>query len=552
MSIGGYENTMKPIIEVAQALGIADDHLELYGKYKCKINPSLWEEVKDRPDGKLVLVTAMNPTPAGEGKTLTTIGLTQALNAIGKGTIAALREPSLGPCFGMKGGATGSGKAQIVPADDINLHFTGDIHAVTSAHNLLSAMIDNHLFHGNVLRLNPGRIVWKRAMDMNDRSLRSIVTGLGSGNGNAREAGFLITTASEVMAVLCLSEDLSDLRSRLGRMLIGYNEEGEAVTADRMGAVEAMVVLLKEAIKPNLVQTLEGTPVMVHGGPFANIAHGCSSVVGTRLALKLAEIVVTEAGFGADLGAEKFFDIKCRQSGLIPAAAVLVVTVKALKYNGGVPNSELDYANPEALKLGLVNMERHIENLSKFGVPVMVVINQYAEDASEEVELVKERCHKLGVMVETSTVWAEGSAGGQKMAERLVKILDHQMANFAPLYDHELDIRAKIEKVVKEIYRGQDVSYSPAAQRGLAEIDRLGYGDLPVCMAKTPYSFSDQPRLLGAPKGFTIHVSEISLSAGAGFVVVHTGNIVTMPGLPRSPAAEQIALDEHGVINGLF
>ncbi|WP_438348769.1 formate--tetrahydrofolate ligase [Paenibacillus sp. FA6] len=543
---------MKPIIEVAQAMGIADDHLELYGKYKCKINPSLWEEVKERSDGKLVLVTAMNPTPAGEGKTLTTIGLTQALNAIGEPTIAALREPSLGPCFGMKGGATGSGKAQIVPADDINLHFTGDIHAVTSAHNLLSAMIDNHLFHGNALRLNPGRIVWKRAMDMNDRSLRSIVTGLGSGNGNAREAGFLITTASEVMAVLCLSENLSDLRNRLGRMLIGYNEEGAAVTATQLGAVEAMVVLLKEAIKPNLVQTLEGTPVMVHGGPFANIAHGCSSVVGTRLALKLAKIVVTEAGFGADLGAEKFFDIKCRQSGLIPAAAVLVVTVKALKYNGGVPNSELDYTNTEALKLGLVNMERHIENLSKFGVPVMVAINQYAEDVSEEVELVKERCRKLGVIVETSTVWAEGSAGGRKLAEKLVEILDHQMMNFAPLYDHELDIRAKIEKVVKEIYRGKDVSYSPAALRGLAEIDRLGYGNLPVCMAKTPYSFSDQPRLLGAPEGFTIHVRDISLSAGAGFVVVHTGNIVTMPGLPKSPAAEHIALDEQGVINGLF
>jgi formate--tetrahydrofolate ligase len=543
---------MKHIVEVAQAMGIEEDHLELYGKYKCKINPTLWEEVKDRPDGKLVLVTAMNPTPAGEGKTLTTIGLTQALNAIGEPTIAALREPSLGPCFGMKGGATGSGKAQIVPADDINLHFTGDIHAVTSAHNLLSAMIDNHLFHGNGLRLNPGRIVWKRAMDMNDRSLRSIVTGLGSGNGNTREAGFLITTASEVMAVLCLSENLSDLRNRLNRMLIGYNEEGVAVTASQLGAVEAMVVLLKEAIKPNLVQTLEGTPVIVHGGPFANIAHGCSSVVGTRLALKLAKIVVTEAGFGADLGAEKFFDIKCRQSGLTPAAAVLVVTVKALKYNGGIPNSELSLHNVEALQLGLSNMERHIENLRKFGVPVMVAINHFTEDSSEEVDLVKERCNQLGVSVEVSNVWAEGSAGGVKFAEKLVQLLNHQSTSFEPLYDNELDIPAKIEKIVLEIYRGESVTYSPAATRGLAEINRLGYGDLPVCMAKNPYSFSDQPRLLGAPEGFTIHVRDISLSAGAGFVVVHTGNIVTMPGLPKSPAAEQIALDEHGVINGLI
>ncbi|MEC0092445.1 formate--tetrahydrofolate ligase [Paenibacillus macquariensis] len=543
---------MRPIIEVAKDIGIADEHLELYGKYKSKINPSLWEEVKHRPEGQLVLVTAMNPTPAGEGKTLTTIGLAQGLNAIGEPTIAALREPSLGPCFGMKGGATGSGKAQIIPADDINLHFTGDIHAVTSAHNLLSAMIDNHVFHGNALRLDSKRIVWKRAMDMNDRSLRQMVTGLGDGNGNVREAGFLITTASEIMAVLCLSENLSDLRNRLGRMVIGYNEAGDAVTAVQLGAVEAMVILLKEAMKPNLVQTLEGTPVMVHGGPFANIAHGCSSVVGTRLSLKLAKIVVTEAGFGADLGAEKFFNIKCRQAGLTPAAAVLVVTVKALKYNGGVPKQELEYPNVDALHQGLCNMERHIENIRKFGVPVLVAINHFEGDVSEEIKLVQQRCQQLGVQVEISKVWAEGSVGAIQFAETLVELLHNETSNFTPLYTDELDIKSKIEKVVGDIYRGVGVSFSPSAVRGLAEINRLGYGSLPVCMAKTPYSFSDQPRLLGAPEGFTMHVRDVSLSAGAGFVVVHTGNIVTMPGLPKSPAAEHMAMDEDGVITGLI
>ena len=543
---------MRPIIEVAKDIGIKDEHLELYGKYKGKIDPSLWEEVKRRPDGQLVLVTAMNPTPAGEGKTLTTIGLAQGLNAIGEPTIATLREPSLGPCFGMKGGATGSGKAQIIPADDINLHFTGDIHAVTSAHNLLSAMIDNHVFHGNALRLDSKRIVWKRAMDMNDRSLRQMVTGLGDGNGNVREAGFLITTASEIMAVLCLSENLSDLRNRLGRMVIGYNEAGDAVTAFQIGAVEAMVILLKEAMKPNLVQTLEGTPVMVHGGPFANIAHGCSSVVGTRLSLKLAKIVVTEAGFGADLGAEKFFNIKCRQTGLTPAAAVLVVTLKALKYNGGVPKQELEYPNIDALHQGLCNMERHIENIHKFGVPVLVAINHFEGDASEEIKLVQQRCQQLGVRVEISKVWAEGSVGAIQFAETLVELLHNGTSNFTPLYTDELDIKSKIEKVVTDIYRGVGVSFSPSAVRGLAEINRLGYGSLPVCMAKTPYSFSDQPRLLGAPEGFTMHVRDVSLSAGAGFVVVHTGNIVTMPGLPKSPAAEHMTMDDDGVIIGLI
>lgn len=544
---------MKPIVEVAQSFGIAEEHLELYGKFKCKLNPSLWEEIQDRPDGKLVLVTAMSPTPAGEGKTLTTIGLAQALNAIGEPTIAALREPSLGPCFGMKGGATGSGKAQIVPSEDINLHFTGDIHAITSAHNLLSAMIDNHIFQGNALRLNSGRIVWKRAMDMNDRSLRSIVAGLGDGNGATRETGFMITTASEIMAVLCLSENISDLKKRLGFMLVGYNEVGEAVTAAQLGAVNAMTVLLKEAIKPNLVQTLEGTPVVVHGGPFANIAHGCSSVIGTKISLKMANIVVTEAGFGADLGAEKFFDIKCRQAHLSPAAAVLVVTVKALKYNGRVPKQDLDKPNNEALKLGLSNMERHIDNLRKFGVPVLVVINHFESDRASEVDEVLEHCRSLNVRVEISKVWAEGSAGGRQMAETLVEILQQEKeTSFAPLYSDQMDTRSKIETIVREIYRGKGVTFSPSALRGLVEVERLGYSSLPVCMAKTPYSFSDQPRLLGAPEGFVVQVREISVSAGAGFVVAHTGNIVTMPGLPKIPAAEHMYLDEQGEVNGLL
>lgn len=542
---------MKPINEVAHSFGIHEEHLELYGKYKCKLNLSLGEELQDGPDGKLVLVTAMNPTPAGEGKTLTTIGLAQALNAIGEPTIAALREPSLGPCFGMKGGATGSNKAQIIPSEDINLHFTGDIHAITSAHNLLSAMIDNHIFHGNALRINPQRILWKRAMDMNDRGLRNIVTGLGSGNGVLQETGFMITTASEIMAVLCLSEDLVDLEKRLGQMLVAYNESGEVVTASQLGAVGAMVVLLKDAIKPNLVQTIEGTPVVVHGGPFANIAHGCSSVIGTKLSLKLAKVVVTEAGFGADLGAEKFFDIKCRQSGLIPSASVLVVTVKALKYNGGASKLELDQPNDKALELGLPNMKRHIENIQKFGVPVMVVINHFASDLKEELDQIIDYCRSMEVKVEISNVWAEGSQGGLNVAKTLTQILNQESSNFSTLYSDKIDTQSKIETIVTEIYRGAEVSFSPAAVRSMNEIERLGFGSLPVCMAKTPYSFSDQPHLLGAPEGFTLHVRAVSVSAGAGFIVVHTGNIVTMPGLPKSPAAEHIYLDEQGEVVGL-
>ncbi|SEU12800.1 formate--tetrahydrofolate ligase [Paenibacillus sp. NFR01] len=543
---------MRLITEVAAAAGIHEEHLELYGKYKSKLSPSLWEELKDKPDGKLVLVTAVNPTPAGEGKTLTTIGLSQAMNLAGVHTVAALREPSLGPCLGMKGGATGGGKSQIVPAEEINLHFTGDIHAVTSAHNLLSALIDNHIFQGNLLDLDPQRIVWKRVMDMNDRSLRHIVTGLGDGNGTVREAGFMITTASEIMAVLCLCENLQDLKSRLGRMLIGFTYAGEPVTAGDLGAVEAMAVLLKEAVKPNLVQTLEGTPVIIHGGPFANIAHGCSSVIGTRYALKLGEVVLTEAGFGADLGAEKFMDIKCRQAGLAPSAAVLVVTVKSLKYNGGVSKDDLGVPNQNALLSGMVNMERHIANLRKFGVPVLVALNHFAGDAPAEIDAVLEACARLDVPAAVSDVWAEGGAGGLEVAEALKKLLAEEKAGgFAPLYRDELSIADKIETIVTEVYRGAGVAYTPAARRSLAVIEKLGLGHLQVCMAKTPYSFSDQPKQLGAPAGFTVGVRDITLSLGAGFAVVITGNIVTMPGLPAKPAAASLYLDEDGVIHGL-
>lgn len=543
---------MKPILEVAASCGIAEQHIELYGRYKGKIEPGIREEARNRPDGKLVLVTAMNPTPAGEGKTLTTIGLAQSLNAIGRTTIAALREPSLGPCFGMKGGATGSNKAQLLPSEDINLHFTGDLHAITAAHNLLAAMLDNHIFQGNALQIDTNRILWKRAMDMNDRSLRQIVVGLGEGNGSVHESGFMITTASEVMAVLCLSEDAQDLKNRLSRMVVARNMAGEPISAAQIGAVDAMTVLLKDAIKPNLVQTAEGTPAIVHGGPFANIAHGCSSVIGTKTALKLADIVVTEAGFGADLGAEKFFDIKCRQAGLKPDAAVLVVTVKALKYNGGVSKTELDQPNMEALRAGLPNMKRHLENLRKFGVPVMVAINHFTSDTEDEIALVKEECARLGVKAELSDVWAKGSEGGREMASALLDMLEQETAQYTPLYPDDLDLKAKIETVVREIYRGEGMKLSAKAAAQIEELERQGFGQLPVCMAKTPYSFSDQANLLGAPEGFTVQVKDITLSAGAGFVVVHTGKIVTMPGLPKHPAAERIHLDEHGEVAGLL
>lgn len=543
---------MKPIVEVAARAGIDEEHLELYGKYKAKLDPSLTEEWKNRPNGKLVLVTAVNPTPAGEGKTLTTIGLTQALQALDVNAVAALREPSLGPCFGMKGGATGGGKAQILPAEDINLHFTGDLHAISSAHNLLSALIDNHIYHGNALGLDPKRVVWKRAVDMNDRGLRSIVTGLGAGNGMPQESGFLITSASEVMAVLCLSENAADLKQRLGRIVVGYTFEGEAVTAALLDAVEGMTILLKDAIKPNLVQTLDGTPVIVHGGPFANIAHGCSSVIGTKTALKLGDVVVTEAGFGAELGAEKFFDIKCLQAGLKPDAAVLVVTAKALKYNGGVPVKELGEENTQALTEGLGNLKRHLRNLQAFGVPVLVAVNHFAADHESELGLIFDACRELGIAAELSDVWAEGAAGGAALAHSLMRMLEEQPSQYAPLYEASLSLKDKIKTIVTRLYGGSDVAYTPAASKALADFERRGFGELPVCMAKTPYSFSDRASLLGAPEGFTVSVSRVSLSAGAGFVVVETGNTMTMPGLPKVPAASRMRLEKDGTIEGLL
>jgi len=541
---------MKPIVEIAKTAGIEEQDLELYGKYKAKLSDELWEKVKDRPDGKLILVTAMNPNPAGAGKTLTTIGLSQSLNALGKKTVAALREPSLGPCMGIKGGATGGGQAQILPADEINLHFTGDIHAVTSAHNLLAAMIDNHIFQGNPRRLNPKKIVWKRAMDMNDRALRNIVVGLGDGNGMAREDGFMITTASEIMAILCLSEDLADLRERLNQIFIGYDFDDEPVRAQEIHAAEAMCVLLKEALKPNLVQTTEGTPVLIHGGPFANIAHGCSSVIATKTALKLADYVVTEAGFGADLGAEKFFHIKCRKAGLTPAAAVVVITVRALKYNGGVKAADLAVENVEAVKQGFANVRRHLENLQKFGVPAVVAINHFTTDTQAEVDTVLALCGQLGVEAALSDVWAEGSRGGVELAEKVARAAE-QPAAFRFLYEENLTIQEKIETVVKEVYRGSDVVFSPSARKTMQKIEELGLSRLPVCMAKTPYSFTDQAHMLGAPTGFPISVSELRISAGAGFIVALTGSLVTMPGLPKKPAAESLYIDEDGRIRGL-
>lgn len=534
---------MKPIVEIAQRTGIAEEDLELYGKYKAKLAAELWDKVKNRPNGRLILVTAMNPNPAGAGKTLTTIGLSQALHVIGKKAIAALREPSLGPCLGMKGGATGSGNAEILPADEINLHFTGDIHAITTAHNLLSAMIDNHIHHGNARGLNPKKIVWKRAMDMNDRALRNIVTGLGDGNGMTREDGFMITTASEIMAILCLSENMDDLRERLNRIIIGYDVSDQPVTAKEMNAVEAMCVLLKDALKPNLVQTTEGTPVIVHGGPFANIAHGCSSVIGTKLALKLGEYVVTEAGFGADLGAEKFFDIKCRKAGLTPSAAVVVITVRALKYNAGIAIADLQKENQEALQSGFANVLRHVENLRRFGIPAVVAINRFATDLPSELDAVIAMCQGNGIEVAVSNAWAEGGKGGRELAEKVVRAAESNADTFTLLYEDHFPVKEKIETVVKKIYRGSSVIYSPAALKTLKRIDEMGLSHLPVCMAKTPYSFTDQADRLGAPTDFDIHVSEIRISAGAGFIVVLTGSILTMPGLPKKPAAESLRLE---------
>ncbi|HBZ81195.1 MULTISPECIES: formate--tetrahydrofolate ligase [Brevibacillus] len=541
---------MKSIVEIAQAAGIDEQDLELYGKFKAKISDELWNKIKDRPDGKLILVTAMNPNPAGAGKTLTTIGLSQSLNLLGKKTIAALREPSLGPCMGIKGGATGSGKAQILPADEINLHFTGDIHAITAAHNLLAAMIDNHIFHGNPRGINPKKIVWKRAMDMNDRALRNIVVGLGEGNGMTREDGFMITTASEIMAILCLSENLADLRDRLNHIIIGYDYQDQPVRAEEINAVEAMCVLLKEAIKPNLVQTIEGTPVIVHGGPFANIAHGCSSVIGTKTALKLADYVVTEAGFGADLGAEKFFDIKCRKAGLTPSAAVVVITVRSLKYNGGVKVPDLAEENLAALEAGFANVRRHLENLQKFGVPAIVAINHFATDTPREIDAVVKLCQEAGAEAALSKAWAEGGEGAVELAEKVTRAAERP-SQFRFLYEEDRSVKEKIETVVKEIYRGSGVVFSPLALKTIQKIEDMGLAHLPVCMAKTPYSFTDRADQLGAPVDFTIQVSEVRISAGAGFIVALTGSLVTMPGLPKKPAAESLYVDEHGHVEGL-
>ena len=547
------EAKMIPIKEVAAAYGITEDDLEFYGKYKAKITDELWEQVKDRPDGKLVLVTAINPTPAGEGKTTTTVGLGQAFAKLNKKAIIALREPSLGPCFGIKGGAAGGGYAQVVPMEDLNLHFTGDFHAITPANNLLAAMLDNHIQQGNSLGIDTRQILWKRCLDMNDRVLRNIVVGLGAkADGFVREDHFVITVASEIMAILCLAENMADLKERLGRIIVAYNYQGEPVTAADLKAVGAMAALLKDALKPNLIQTLEHTGALVHGGPFANIAHGCNSVRATRTALKLADITVTEAGFGADLGAEKFFDIKCRMAGLKPDAVVLVATVRALKYNGGVPKAELSKENLDALKKGIVNLEKHIENLQKFGVPVVVTLNSFITDTEAEYEFVKNFCEERGCEFALSKVWEKGGEGGIQLAQKVLDTLEQKESHFAPIYPDEASLTEKIETVAREIYGADGVSYSPAAAKALKKAEEMGFGNLPVCMAKTQYSLSDDQTKLGRPEHFTINVRDAYVSAGAGFVVVLTGAIMTMPGLPKTPAAEGIDVDDTGKITGLF
>lgn len=547
------EAQMEHIKNVAARAGIAEEELEFYGKYKAKLSDELWERIKDREDGKLVLVTAINPTPAGEGKTTTTVGLGQAMAKLGKNALIALREPSLGPCFGIKGGAAGGGYAQVVPMEDLNLHFTGDFHAITSANNLLAAMLDNHIQQGNQLGIDPRQVVWKRCLDMNDRVLRNIVVGLGNKmDGMVREDHFVITVASEIMAILCLADDLADLKKRLGKIVVAYNFGGEPVTADDLHATGAMTALLKDAVKPNLIQTLEHTPALVHGGPFANIAHGCNSVRATRTALKLADVVITEAGFGADLGAEKFFDIKCRKTGLKPDAVVLVATIKALKYNGGVPKAEVAEPNMEALKKGIVNLEKHIENLQKFGVPIVVTLNRFSKDTQEEIDFVKAFCEERGCAFALSEVWEKGGMGGLELAGKVLEILDTKESHFKVLYPDDISLESKIETVAKEIYGADGVTYSPAARTALKKIQDMGMGHLPVCMAKNQYSLSDNPKLLGRPSGFTVNVREVYVSAGAGFVVAITGAIMTMPGLPKHPAAENIDVDDQGRITGLF
>ena len=546
------EAQMKPIVEVASQLDISDDELELYGKYKAKISPDVLERLKDRPNGKLVLVTAINPTPAGEGKTTTNVGLSMALNKLGKKTITTLREPSLGPCFGIKGGAAGGGYSQVVPMDDINLHFTGDFHAITSAHNLLAAMLDNHIHQGNALDIVTKKIVWKRVMDMNDRSLRHIIVGLGKkGDGVMRESGFDITVASEIMAILCLATDIEDLKARLSRMVVAYNSKDEAVTAGDLQATGAMALLLKDAIKPNLVQTLENTPAIIHGGPFANIAHGCNSVMATQTALKLGDYVVTEAGFGADLGAEKFFDIKCRYAGLKPDVAVIVATVRALKMNGGVAKDNLAEENLDALKAGSANLLRHLDNVAKYGVPAVVAINRFPTDTEAELELLRDLCKEKGIDVVLSEVFAKGSEGGMELAKEVINICENQKSDFHTLYDVNDSIENKMNTIATEIYGADGVDFTADALKQVRELEKLGLDRLPICVAKTQYSFTDDPKKLGAPKNFRITVREVKVSAGAGFIVALTGSIMTMPGLPKVPAANGMDILSDGTIIGL-
>ena len=547
------EAVMEPISEVAKSLDMSMDELELYGSYKAKITDQYIDKVKNNPDGKLILVTAINPTPAGEGKTTTTVGLGQAFGKLNKKAVIALREPSLGPCFGVKGGAAGGGYAQVVPMEDLNLHFTGDFHAITSANNLLAALLDNHIQQGNELGIDTRSVVWKRCLDMNDRVLRNVVVGLGNKmDGTVREDHFVITVASEIMAVLCLADDMEELKARLSRMVVAYSFEGKPVTAGELGAVGAMAVLLKDALKPNLIQTLEHTPALVHGGPFANIAHGCNSVRATKTALKIADYVITEAGFGADLGAEKFFDIKCRMAGLKPDAVVLVATVRALKYNGGVAKSDLNHENLEALAKGIVNLEKHMENLQKYGVPVVVTLNAFVSDTQSETDFVRKFCEDRGCEFALSRVWEKGGEGGIELAEKVLKTLEEKPSDFKVLYEDSLPLKEKISTIAREIYGARGIELAPAAAKQLAKLEELGFGHLPVCMAKTQYSLSDNPDLLGRPQDFTVLVREVYVSAGAGFVVVLTGAVMTMPGLPKKPAALSIDVDNSGVITGLF
>lgn len=547
------EAKMAHIKEVAASINIHEEDLEFYGKYKAKLSDELWDKIKDREDGKLVLVTAINPTPAGEGKTTTTVGLGQAMAKLNKKALIALREPSLGPCFGIKGGAAGGGYAQVVPMEDLNLHFTGDFHAITSANNLLAALLDNHIQQGNRLQIDPRQVVWKRCLDMNDRTLRNVVIGLGSKmDGMVREDHFVITVASEIMAILCLADDLSDLKKRLGRIIVAYNFAGEPVTADDLEATGSMTALLKDAMKPNLIQTLEHTPALVHGGPFANIAHGCNSVRATKMALKLSDITITEAGFGADLGAEKFLDIKCRKGNLRPDAVVLVATVRALKYNGGVAKNNLNTENLDALAKGIVNLEKHIENLQKFGVPVVVTLNSFVTDTDAENEFIRAFCEERGCEFALSEVWEKGGEGGIALAEKVLETLEQKESNYQPLYSDELPLKEKIEKIAQEIYGANQVVYEPAAQKQLAKIESMGFGSFPICMAKNQYSLSDDATKLGRPVDFDIHIREVYVSAGAGFVVALTGAIMTMPGLPKVPAANGIDVNSEGTITGLF